>query len=268
MDKYKSVTLTCEEGVAQLTLNRPEAMNALNQELILDLMHALEDVENDPSIRVVILTGAGRCFCAGGDVKGMKGFPPPLELYHQMRTINDNLVMKIWKMPKPFIAAVNGVAFGAGTSLMLACDFVLVADNASFNFGFTGVGMLPDMGLSYTLPAAIGLQRARFLFYSAESVSVEDAYEMGLVLEVVPAATLIDRAKVIASKFSNGPAKTIGLCKSMVNQLHEDALRRCFSYEGFAQGVCQGEEEFNEAVTAFMEKRKPVFNHNLAKEEC
>lgn len=255
---YQAIKVERKGKVAVVTINQPQVLNALVQQVFDDLAMAAVELAQDDSVKAVVLTGAGRAFCAGGDLnRFMEGFTPIggmdyVEAIHPF--------VKNWiNMKKPTIAAVNGPATGAGMSLMLMCDLSIAADNAKIGCAFVNMGLIPDCSLAYFLPRAVGVQKAKELIFTGRLVKADEAERIGLVNQVVPAGKLMDEAMHLADTLANGPAYAIRMCKKMVNMGLDMNLDSLLSLEAIVQSGCFMTEDSAEAVDAFLNKRKPVF---------
>lgn len=249
-------------ATAVLTMNRPEQRNAIDQVMREEFAGAIAMVRDDPEVRAVVLTGAGGHFCAGGDVKGMAanaGRPPDVfRMRRNVRTLHrwfDELV----DMEKPVIAAVDGVAFGAGLSIALAADFILASPRASFCSVFSRVGLVPDLGCMYLLPRAVGLSRAKEMVYSARVVKAEEALALGLV-HAVAREDVLKEAIDWAARFHNAPMDAIGMAKGIMNRAFETDRRTVYEQEATAQSLVRESTFHNEAVKRFMDKQPPLYN--------
>lgn len=249
------------DGVRTLTLNRPKAYNSLTIELKERLLTALREAAADDTVRAVVLTGAGKAFCAGQDLKEHVGLlqagdPAPL------RTVADHynpIVRAIVDMPKPVIAAVNGPAAGAGAAFAYASDLRIAADSANFMMAFANVGLGPDSGASWTLQRLIGYGRAAELMLLARTVDTGEALRIGLVGEVVDGAELAARAQEVAAKLAAGPTVAYAKIKGVLTTAAESSLGDALAAEEEAQGVLGKTADHAEAVEAFVTKRKPDF---------
>ncbi|MEO8245556.1 MAG: enoyl-CoA hydratase-related protein [Chloroflexota bacterium] len=244
------------DGVATLTLNRPDALNALNATLRGELLTTLRAVARDDAVRCVVLTGAGRAFCAGADLRGGSG---EREFRRVLTSQYNPLVRALRDLPKPVLAAVNGVAAGAGMSLALAADLVLAAEDARFVPAFGRIGLVPDSGLTRTLVRALGRHRATAILIAGEPLGAAEARDAGLVLRVVPAAELAGSATELARKLADGPTRAIGLTKRLVNAAENDDLDASLRDEAALQELAGRTEDHAEGVAAFAEKREPRF---------
>ena len=251
------------DHILTLTLNRPERLNALGEDMRQRLWDQLIRAEHDDDIRVVVLTGAGRGFCSGGDVKEMnerlKSGKTKRRWDELLNPVRDDVVIKMRNLPKPIIAAVNGVAAGAGFNLALACDMRVAADVATFTQAFVKRGLHPDWGGTYFMPRMVGTAKACELIFSGDSIDAELALELGLVNKVVPHAKLAEETVKFAKRFSEGPPVAIGLAKRGIYSSLDKDLKSSLEYESFAQRICQATEDHKEGVRAFVEKRQPVF---------
>jgi 2-(1,2-epoxy-1,2-dihydrophenyl)acetyl-CoA isomerase len=249
------------EGIATLVMNRPDRLNALNGELSMAINDALGRIARDSSVNVVVITGAGRAFCAGGDLgaigKGRQsgethGLEPVLRAGMQM-------VLKMRTMPQPVIAAVNGAAAGAGMNIALAADIRVAAEEASFGQNFSKVGLFPDYGGTYFLPQLVGPSKAAELFYIGEMIDAKTALTLGLVNQVVPGAQLEATVKALAQKIANGPALAIRAVKKALFASEEKELARVLDNEVREQIRCFLSEDCSEGIRAFFDKRPPKF---------
>ena len=244
------------DGVLTLTLNRPEALNALTGEVLTSLGRALGEAGRDGSVRVVVLTGAGRGFCAGQDLKeiqsGERGFDEILNGYV-------TAISRIVELDKPVIAAVNGAAAGAGFALALACDLRLASDAASFSTAFSRIGLAPDSGMSYFLPRLVGWGRAFELLARSPRLSAEEAAALGIVSQVSPAAEFAGTVRAVAAEFAAGPTKAYGLIKRALRQSAGASFSEALGFEAHLQYIASQSADFQEGVAAFLEKRRPAF---------
>ncbi|NYH80089.1 2-(1,2-epoxy-1,2-dihydrophenyl)acetyl-CoA isomerase [Actinopolyspora biskrensis] len=248
-------------GVRRITLNRPDAYNSLTTELKLRLIEALREAATADSVRAVVLTGSGKAFCAGQDLKEHvsqldSNDPTPL------RTVEDHynpLIRAVTTLPKPIIAAVNGVAAGAGASLAYACDLRVAADNAKFVMSFAGVGLSTDSGASWTLPRLIGYGRALELLLLGEPVEASEAQRIGMVNRVVAAGEAPEKATELAERMATGPTSAYARIKETMLAAASEGLDETLAVEAGAQNQCGGTHDHHEAVAAFVAKRSPHF---------
>jgi len=259
---YETVILQQDGAVATITLNRPDSLNAFNETIKAELLDVLKTVERDASVRCVILTGAGRAFGSGQDLADLKhlyeGDEPP-ELGGMLRTGYIPLIRRICGMEKPVIAAVNGVAAGAGASFALACDMRIASEKASFVQAFIHVGLIPDCGATWFLPRLVGVGRAMELACLGDKISAEEALRLGMVNRVVPPEQLMDVTMELAQKLAAFPTKAIALNKRLFNQAFQNDLEAQLEAEAFAQTTAARTADHMEGVRAFNEKRKPQF---------
>lgn len=259
MPEYQDILVTREDGVATVTLNRPEALNALSLEMREGLGTIFQEFKTDDSVRAVVLTGAGRAFCAGGDVKGMAQRRGPTEMKDFVRNTIHRAVLAITSLEKPVIAMVNGVATGAGCCLALTCDLIIASDKAKFGFAFVRVGLGPDWGGAYFIPRAIGLAKAKELLFTGKLIDAQEAERIGLINQVVPADQLVETTYALARQLAKGPTKAIGTTKTLVGRGMEMDLLGLLEYEANTAALLVQSEDHREGVQAFVEKREPNF---------
>ncbi|MGH6990197.1 MAG: 2-(1,2-epoxy-1,2-dihydrophenyl)acetyl-CoA isomerase PaaG [Stellaceae bacterium] len=254
---WKTVLFEIADGVGTLTLNRPDKLNAFNDQLHLDIADVINQVENDKNIRALVITGAGRGFCSGADLTQRiapgSGAGDALDQHYHPR------LRRLKALAKPVIAAVNGPAAGAGMSLALACDIVIAAESAVFIQAFTRIGLVPDAGSTYFLPRLVGTARAKALTLLAEPLSARDAAAWGLILKAVPDAQLMEEAMAMARKLAAGPTFALGLTKQAIDQSLGNDLDTQLSLERDFQKAASRSADFREGVTAFLEKRAARF---------
>lgn len=259
-----SVLFEVQEGYALVTLNRPDRLNSFNPEMHERLRDALGQVKSRDDVRALLLTGAGRGFCAGQDLadRVVKPGGPPPDLGYTIGTFYNPLVRGLRKLEKPVVCAVNGVAAGAGANLALACDVVLAARSASFIQAFCKIGLMPDSGGTYFLPRLVGTARAMGLALLGEKLSAEDAERIGLIWKCVDDAELMDTARAIAAGFGKGPTKAYGAIKEALYASPHNTLDAQLNLERDIQRELGRTEDYREGVSAFMEKRPPGFKGN------
>ncbi|MBK9145814.1 MAG: enoyl-CoA hydratase/isomerase family protein [Candidatus Melainabacteria bacterium] len=259
----ENILLTEKKGkVGIITLNRPDKLNAFNDELTFRLQDALKEMEKDSGVRCLVLTGAGRGFCSGQDLQSRSvsqemGERPSLG--DSIRRRYNPIIIRLRRIEKPVIAAVNGVAAGAGASLAFACDFRIVSQKASFIQSFTRVGLVPDSGSTFLLPRLIGATRAFELMLTADKLSADDALALNLVNEVVPEDSVMEKAMTLAERLASGPTKAFGLTKRAFNKALFDDLEELLEYEACLQEIAGRSDDFQEGVKAFVEKREPAY---------
>jgi 2-(1,2-epoxy-1,2-dihydrophenyl)acetyl-CoA isomerase len=254
---YETIIYEKENGVATMTLNRPQALNAFVPQMNKDIMDAFKAGERDPEVRCFMITGAGRAFCAGQDLKGrtpdQKG-----SLGASLREKYNPMIRQIRQMEKIVIAAVNGVAAGAGCNFALACDLRVASEDAKFIQSFVRVGLAPDSGGSFILPRLVGLSKAMELLLLGETVDAHEAQRIGLVAKVFPTAEFSDSARKLAERIAGAP-RGIGLIKRAVNHATLPSLESDLEYEACLQEIAGRSSDYDEGVRAFLEKRTPTF---------
>ena len=254
-----SILASLETGVLTVTLNRPDKLNAFNPEMHQELRQALGRAGDDPAVRAVLLTGAGRAFCAGQDLSERNVAPgaPAIDLSVSLGSHYNPLVRRLRELPKPVVCAVNGVAAGAGANIALACDLVVAARSASFVQAFSKIGLLPDSGGTFFLPRLVGTARAMGLALLGEKLTAEEAAAWGLIWKVIEDGQLVTEASTIAKDLAQGPTKAYGLLKRAMYAGH--ALDAQLDLERDLQREAGLSEDYREGVAAFKEKRKPRF---------
>jgi len=255
---FNTLLLDTKEGVATVTLNRPDVYNAFNDELSYELQDALKEVNKNKEARVLVITGAGKAFCSGQDLKsaaagGVRSFKDSLDKRY------NPIIRGIRNMPKPVIARLNGVAAGAGCSLALACDLIIASENASLMEVFINVGLVLDSGSTYFLPRIVGSTKAFELATMGTKVSAAEALQLGMVNRVVKPEALDDEVRKFTDYYATAPTKAIGLMKKMLNKSFHSDLETILEYESYCQEIAGASKDNKEGVTAFIEKRKPVF---------
>lgn len=258
MAEYQAILYAAQHGVATITLNRPEVLNASGDRMMAEILEALQQAEHDDAVRVVVITGAGRAFCAGQDLKEVDGSAAGLS--ELLRRRYNPVILKIRDLPKPVIAAINGVAAGAGLSLALACDLRLASDKARLIEAFARIALVPDAGSTFFLPRLVGLARASELAFLGDEVSAAEAERLGLVNRVVPADDLAAATRALAQRLAAAPTRAIGLIKRALNHALEDGLEATLDYEASLQEIAAQGEDFPEGLAAFREKRPARFH--------
>ena len=250
-----------EAGVATLTLNRPERLNALNNELAAALNEALSRAAQDVSIRAVVVTGTGRAFCAGGDLVhiGKARESSDAAQLEPLLRAGMQVVVEMRTMPQPVIAAVNGAAAGAGMNITLAADIRIASEEATFGQNFSKVGLFPDYGGTFFLPQLVGPSKAAEMFYTGDMIDASSALRLGIVSSVVPAAQLGTEAMALARKIANGPPLAVQAAKQVLFGNQRKALEEALEKEVHYQMKCFLSEDCREGIRAFFEKRKPNF---------
>lgn len=262
MSDEKILLTEKKNGVGIITLNRPDKLNAFSDELTFQLQDALKEMEKDKEVRAIILTAAGRGFCAGQDLQSRSiaqemGERPSLG--DSIRRRYNPIVIKLRRIEKPIIAAVNGVAAGAGASIAFACDYRIVTDKVNFIQSFTKVGLIPDSGATFILTRLVGLTKAFELMLSADKLSAEEALNLGIINKIVGEDDLMKEAMALAEKLASGPSKAFGLTKRAVNRAVFDDLEELLEYEASLQEIAGRSDDFAEGVKAFVEKRTPQY---------
>ncbi len=260
---YTKLLLQKSEGVATITLNRPDRSNAFDDELSAQLLDALKQVERDSEVRCVVLTGAGKNFSAGQDlVAFMEGHARPegIDFRAHLQKGYHAMVLRIRAMDKPVIAAVNGAAAGAGLGIACACDLRHASENAKFRSAFIGIGLAPDSALSYMLPRLIGFGRALEMALTNEMIDAKQARAYGLVNRVMPADELMPQTMEFAKKLAQAPTRGIGLTKRDFNRSLFADLEGALDYEAYVQNVAGATDDHREGVKAFLEKRPPQYS--------
>ncbi|MFI6089227.1 enoyl-CoA hydratase/isomerase family protein [Streptomyces sp. NPDC051218] len=255
-----------DNAVSWITLNRPEAMNAVTWDQRERVISLLADASSDPGVRAVVITATGKGFCAGADLRGAPSGTPnggaervPGDVARTIKRGAQRLISAVLDCEKPVIAAVNGTAAGIGAHLAFACDLVIAAEQAKFIEVFVRRGLVPDGGGAYLLPRLIGPQRAKELMFFGDSVPAADAERLGLVNRVVPAGELEKTARAWAERLATGPTRAIALTKQLVNASLESDRATAFAAEAAAQEINMTTKDANEGVTSFVERRSPSY---------
>jgi 2-(1,2-epoxy-1,2-dihydrophenyl)acetyl-CoA isomerase len=256
---YQTLFHERRDAVATITLNRPDARNALDIVMRRELIAALDEVEADVAARVLILTGAGGHFCAGGDVKTMREKRHTAAEGRARVELLNAMVRRLVDCPKPTIAMVDGYAVGAGSNLALCCDLIVASDRAKFGELFWKIGLVPDGGGTWLLPRVVGLARAKELIFTADVIDAAEALRIGLVNRVVPVAELEAATRALAEKIAAGPPAVLKMAKHMVNRAATSDLAAALDLEAFSQGLAIASEDHQEGLRAFFEKRPPRF---------
>lgn len=256
-----TVKYQVENGIARITLNRPDVFNAFDDEQSYALQDALKQAKKDTNVRVLILSGEGRAFCSGQDLKAIAGA--------KNRSLSDSLykrynpiIKAMRNMPKPIICRLNGVAAGAGCSLALACDFIIASTKASMIEVFVNVGLVLDSGSSYFLPRVVGSHKAFEMATMATKISAQEAFDMGIVNRVCQPEELDEKTNDIANYYAKAPTKAIGMIKKMLNKASHSDLDTMLQYEAYCQEIAGNSDDYKEGVSSFNEKRTPNFTGN------
>lgn len=253
-----TILTSAADGVLTITLNRPDALNAFTVEMKEALLAALKDAVRNKDVRVVILTGAGRAFSAGQDLKE-RAAPDVNDLGTELRTRYNPIILSMRRLEKPIIGAINGVAAGAGISVAIACDILIASDKASFMEAFGRVGLVPDTGSSWFLPRLIGPARAAEMMFTADSVDAATAERIGLVNRVVAADKLMDEANALAARLAQAAPIVLALAKRALNRALNSNLEDALEFEAQLQSIAGRSADHKEGVAAFVEKRPARF---------
>lgn len=258
---YETLLFTTSPGIATITLNRTEVYNAVNEKLTYELLDALQQVTRDAQVRVLVLTGAGKAFCSGQDLNEV-AHGEKQSLSESLHQRYNPVIRAMREMPKPIICKLNGVAAGAGCSLVLACDVIIASEAASLSQLFISIGLVPDSGSSFFLPRMVGSLKAFELCTLGAKVTAHDALELGLVSQVVTAEALDKTVQHMAACYAAAPTKAIGLIKKMLQKSGSATLAEMLDYEAYCQEIAGQSADFREGVAAFLEKRLPQFTGN------
>jgi 2-(1,2-epoxy-1,2-dihydrophenyl)acetyl-CoA isomerase len=254
-----SVEVHIKNNVATLRLNRPEVFNSFNREMALRLQRELDACETNPEVRAIVITGEGKAFCAGQDLMEVTspdlnpGFKKILEEHY------NPIITRIRNIEKPIIAAVNGVAAGAGANIALACDVVVASERASFIQAFSKIGLIPDSGGTFFLPRLIGFQKASAIMMLGDKIPAEEAEKLGMIYKVFFAEDFNAEVSVLAENLANMPTKALGMTKRLLNQSLTKDLKSQLEMESKLQIEAAHSDDYSEGVSAFVEKRKPIF---------
>lgn len=258
----KSVELNIQDNIAFIQLNRPEVFNSFNREMALTLQSILDDCETNQAVRALVLTGNGKAFCAGQDLKEVTspelnpGFKKILEEHY------NPIIKRIRSIKKPIIGAVNGVAAGAGANIALACDIVVAHEKVTFIQAFSLIGLIPDSAGTYFLPRLIGFQKAQALAMLGEKISATEAERIGMIYKVLPVDEFDEKVLALAQKLSKMPTKALGMIKKLFNASLNNSLEAQLDMESKYQIEAAQTEDYAEGVAAFIEKRQPNFKGN------
>jgi len=250
-----------KDGVGTITLNRPEVYNALNDGITYELQDVFKQIKRDNEVRVVVLTGEGKAFCSGQDLKASSGEEKRSFIQSLHKRYNP-IIRAMRELPKPVICRLNGVAAGAGCSMALACDLIVAAEESMMTEVFINIGLVLDSGSSYFLPRLVGSAKAFELSTMGSRIKGPEAYELGLVNKVVPLNELDAAVKEYTDYYANAPTKAIGLMKKMLNKSGNASLDEMLDYEAYCQEIAGSSEDYKEGVNAFLEKRKAQFKGN------
>ena len=254
---YEKLLFTTADGVATLTLNRPDKLNSFDRQMSMEVIHALDTCAADATVRAMLITGAGRAFSAGQDLA--EAIAPGTKIEDILTTQYNPIVRRIRDLKKPVIAAVNGVAAGAGANIAFACDLAIAAESASFIQSFINIGLIPDSGGTFTLPRLVGMQRAFGQMILAPKVTAKEAEAQGMIWKCAGDTELMNEAAALAQKLSVMPTKAIALTKEALNRSMTNSLTQQLDVENELQTIAGRSHDYSEGVKAFLEKRKPVY---------
>jgi 2-(1,2-epoxy-1,2-dihydrophenyl)acetyl-CoA isomerase len=251
---FRKIIFEREDGIGVLRFNRPEVMNAFDPEMVEELLKAIDQIRNDDHTKVLVMTGTGKAFCVGVDLSTIKGLSVDqgtqfLKKVHQV-------ILDLVAMEKPVIAAIHGYAFGGGWNFALACDLVIASEDAKFSQAFVKIGLVSDMGGMYFLPKWVGLNKAKELMFTGETIDAREAERIGMVNRVVPEGDLERAAKELAKKIALRPPKPIALMKKILSQSASLDLPSLLELETQAQAICSQTEDHKRSVEEFLQKRK------------
>lgn len=258
MRVLKSIEWKIEENVLLIIMNKPKSLNALDDDIKSDLNELFNEAHENEEVKVVVITGSGRAFSAGGDLNSLEKIGQAIEGRDRIKKLH-LLVKKMVDLEKPIIAAVNGFAVGAGFNLALASDIIIASEDAKFSQIFSKVGLIPDAGGLYFLPRLVGPHRAKELVFTGKMIDANEALRIGIVNKVVKNEDLLTESQILAKQLARGPSKAIAFSKKIINKSLEWDLETLLETEAFAQGVCMNSHDFKEGVKAFKEKREPNF---------
>ncbi len=263
MPQFETVLYEKKGGVAVITLNRPEKLNALNSQMNKDLKYAFREAKENPEVRAIVLTGAGRGFCSGADISDFAG-GVTLDDFKKMTEegiVPETIITPydFIDVPKPIVAAVNGVAVGFGMNVLLNCDIIIASEAASFGEFFIRMALLPDMNGSLLLPMLVGIHKAKELIFTGDRIDAQEALRIGLVNRVVPADQLMTTAMELANKLAEGPPLALGMSKQLIHEGFKKIFDEMIMKEVQYQAKLYASEDHREAAMSFIEKRKPVF---------
>ncbi|MBK6264678.1 enoyl-CoA hydratase/isomerase family protein [Marivirga sp. S37H4] len=255
---YEFLKYDLSEGVCTITFNRPEFYNAFNDGISYEFQNALKSAAKDEAVRVVVITGEGKAFCSGQDLKSARDDDDKM-FYNSLEKRYNPIIRSMRSLPKPIIARLNGVAAGAGCSLALAADMIVAAESAKMVEVFINIGLVPDSGSSFFLPNLVGYQKAFELCAMGTKVSAREAFELGIINKVVPDEELDEAVKSYTDYFAKAPTKSIGMIKKMLNKASSSSLDEMLEYEKYSQQIAGTSDDYKEGKQAFLDKRKPEF---------
>jgi len=257
--EYKTISYGFTNGIGKIVMNRPNELNALSTQMFEEMICLLEELAKAQDLRVLVITGEGRAFCAGGDLQEMKkGYDDNFGFYDHMLLANRFTAM-LADFPKPVIAAVNGAATGAGMNVALAADIAIASEKAKFSEIFGNVGLIPDVGGTYLLPRVVGKAKAKELIFSYRIIDAKEALELGIVNRVTTPEDLEDAVSKLAERIAKGPTFAFSMAKKIVNRSFEIDINTALDMEAMAQALAGNSGDHKEGVAAFFEKRSPDF---------
>ncbi len=259
--KYSTILLEKDKQVTTIILNRPKKFNAISPELIVDMLDALQVIEDDSETRAVLITGAGKAFCAGGDIQEDLVPVSKMNPAQWRKYIKNfaNMVRKLHAIPKPVIAGINGVTVGGGCDIAMSCDIRISSDTARFGYGYIQMGILSDMGGHYLLPRLVGSGAAKLFAFTGDIIDAAEAFRIGLIDRLVPENDFKHETDALVQKIANGPTSAIILIKEAMRRSSEMDIDASLDYALNLQSALLDSKDFVEGYTAFLEKRKPVF---------
>lgn len=256
---YETIIFKKEDGIATITLNRPDRLNAITIQMAEELLDVIDDCHRDADVRAVVISGAGRAFCSGADIKSDASTASPPEHIAKITEILHRLILEIRNLKKPVIASIRGHASGAGFSLVMACDLAIASENAKFNLAFVKIGLVPDLGATYFLPRLAGAKKSNELFFTGDFIDAKEAENIGIVNKVVSDEDLERETMKLAARLAKGPTLAIGRTKALINEGFTNTLKTQMENERQNQIMSAGTEDYAEGVSAFLEKREPKF---------
>jgi len=261
---YETIKYEVESGIATLTFNRPEVFNSLNEDMHKELKSVLASIKKDKTLRVLVITGEGRAFCAGQDLndRSVNNGDEKLDLGESIERKYNPLIKSIYNLEMPVICKVNGVAAGAGVGIALACDFVIAHEKVSFIQAFCKLGLVPDSGNSYFLPKLVGMARAKELCMLGDKLPAQTALEYGLISRVYPIDTIDEEVQKLAVHFSTAPTYGLSLIKKALNESNDNTLNEQLELEKNLQRAAGHSNDYKEGVASFLAKRTPEFKGN------
>ena len=257
---YQHLLVEEKNNAQYITLNRPEVFNAFNDEMSFELQDALKKASRNDAIRVVILSGEGKAFCSGQDLKDIKDQVGKRSLSESVHKRYNPMIKLIRKMKKPVICKLNGVAAGAGCSIALACDMIIASEHAKLIEVFVNVGLVLDSGSSFFLPRVVGYNKAFELATLGSKISAQEAHNLGMIYKVVSADELTSETEKLVEYYANAPTKAVGLIKSMLNKSYNSTLPEMLEYEAYCQEMAGFSDDYKEGILSFIEKRKPNYS--------